>query len=187
MRSFPLPVRVAAGAAAATAECARQLPGVLAGLPITAVSWTLQTSMRVQQQVTELALKGDDALAALGGKPAEHPSWATFDEDDVASDTPTRIDLDPADPPRENSTGSPRTNAAGATAASDPTDRAGDDAPPACLPEYESLSLAQLRGKLRALSEADLAELVRHEREHAARPEFERMLNNRLDRIRTGR
>ncbi|MHA6798503.1 lipid droplet-associated protein [Bounagaea algeriensis] len=178
MRSFPLPVRVAAGAAAATAECARQLPGVLAGLPVTAVSWTLQTTMRVQQQVTELALKGDDALASLGGEPEEHPSWAIFDEDEVASDTPDHLDLDP--------TGSPGDNAAGTTA-SDPPGRATDDAPPACLPEYDSLSVAQLRGKLRALSEADLAELVRYEREHAARPEFERMLDNRLDRMRTGR
>ncbi|MHA6802463.1 lipid droplet-associated protein [Salinifilum ghardaiensis] len=184
MRSFPLPVRVAAGAAVTAAECARRAPGALAGLPITALSWTLQTSMRLQQQVTELALKGDTALAGLG-RPEEHPAWATFDEDDeddedeVGSTTPAGDDLGPAGPVEDNGPGP--------AAASAPPGRARDDAPPACLPEYTSLSLAQLRGKLRALSEDDLVELVRHEREHAARPEFERMLSNRLDRIRTGR
>jgi hypothetical protein len=36
--------------------------------------------MRVQQHVTELAIKGDDALSTL--RPVEDtPSWATFDED----------------------------------------------------------------------------------------------------------
>ncbi|MCP2165669.1 lipid droplet-associated protein [Goodfellowiella coeruleoviolacea] len=83
MKPLPLPVRVAAGLAVAAVERARQLPQQLAGLPVTVVSEALQLSMRLQQQVTELAIKGDDLLSAL--RPAEEaPAWATFDEDEPA-------------------------------------------------------------------------------------------------------
>jgi hypothetical protein len=44
--------------------------------------------MRVQQHVTELAIKGDDALSTL--RPVEDtPSWATFDEDIEPDLSPT--------------------------------------------------------------------------------------------------
>ncbi|WP_410641469.1 lipid droplet-associated protein [Amycolatopsis sp. lyj-346] len=80
MKPFPLPLRVAAGLAVSTAERVRELPRQLAGLPVTVVSQVLQASMRVQQHVTELAIKGDNALSSL--RPIEDtPSWATFDED----------------------------------------------------------------------------------------------------------
>jgi hypothetical protein len=80
MKPFPLPLRVAAGLAISTAERVRELPRQLAGLPVTVVSQVLQASMRVQQHVTELAIKGDSALSSL--RPVEDtPSWATFDED----------------------------------------------------------------------------------------------------------
>jgi len=80
MKPFPLPLRVAAGLAVSTAERVRELPRQLAGLPVTVVSQVLQASMRVQQHVTELAIKGDNALSSL--RPVEDtPSWATFDED----------------------------------------------------------------------------------------------------------
>jgi hypothetical protein len=86
MKPFPLPLRVAAGLAVSTAERVRELPRQLAGLPVTVVSQVLQASMRVQQHVTELAIKGDNALSSL--RPIEDtPSWATFDED-VAPDAP---------------------------------------------------------------------------------------------------
>ncbi|WP_253856021.1 lipid droplet-associated protein [Prauserella alba] len=81
MKHFPFPVRVAAGLAASTADTVRDLPKHLTELPVTVASQVLQTSMRVQQHVTELAIKGDDALAAFRGVDDE-PNWATFDEDD---------------------------------------------------------------------------------------------------------
>lgn len=80
MSSLPLPVRIAAGLAATAVEQTRKLPNTLLGLPVTVASQALQASMRVQQQITELAIKGDEALAPFE-RPEEQPGWATFDED----------------------------------------------------------------------------------------------------------
>ena len=94
MKPFPLPLRVAAGLAVSTAERVRELPRQLAGLPVTVVSQVLQASMRVQQHVTELAIKGDNALSSL--RPVEDtPSWATFDEDVEHDVPPARPNLSP--------------------------------------------------------------------------------------------
>jgi hypothetical protein len=80
MKSLPLPIRVAAGLAVTAVEQARTLPAKIAGLPVTVASQALQVSMRVQQQVTELAIRGDEVLASF--RPVEdEPEWATFDED----------------------------------------------------------------------------------------------------------
>ena len=77
---LPLPVRVAAGLVATAVEQARDLPRLALELPVTAVSQALQASMRVQQKVTELAIKGDRVLGV--GPPIEdEPAWATFDDD----------------------------------------------------------------------------------------------------------
>src|ERR1044072_1512582 len=79
MKSLPLPVRVAAGLAVTAVEQARTPPAKLAGLPVTVASQALQVSMRVQQQVTELAIRGDEVLARL--RPVEEtPEWPTLDE-----------------------------------------------------------------------------------------------------------
>jgi hypothetical protein len=87
---------VAAGLAATAAEQARGLPGRVVGLPVTVASRAVQTAMRMQQEVTTLAIKGDDALSAF--RPAqEAPSWATFDEDlseDLAEDGDFGLDAD---------------------------------------------------------------------------------------------
>ncbi|QIZ36008.1 lipid droplet-associated protein [Saccharopolyspora sp. ASAGF58] len=150
MSSFPLPVRVAAGLAATAIEQARQLPATLLGLPVTVASQALQASMRIQQQITELAIKGDEALAGLR-TPEEQPAWATFDEDE-----PTEPEVLPE------------------VLSEDLT----------VLSDYDHLTLPQLRGRLRSFTEAELAELLAHEQQHGRRPEFLRMLQNRLDRLR---
>ncbi|MGJ7907546.1 lipid droplet-associated protein [Actinopolyspora sp. H202] len=179
MRSFPLPVRVAAGLAGTVVEQTRRLPDHLIGLPVTVTSQALQLSMRVQQHITELAIKGDDLLAGVR-QPEQHPEWATFDEDEP-----------PTAPERSRSERQ-------ATASDSETDRfvahpppehewSGEEAPEDVsdlLPGYEEMTLPQLRGKLRGLSESDLVRLLEHERAHSRRPDFLQMLFNRLNNVR---
>ncbi|ONI86153.1 hypothetical protein ALI22I_25930 [Saccharothrix sp. ALI-22-I] len=159
MKPLPLTVRLAAGLAVTAVEQARKLPQQLAGLPVTVVSEALQLSMRVQQRVTELAIKGDDVLAVL--RPVEQePEWATFDEDEPA--TPSETLSEPAEDPWAEE------------------EQALAVELPAVLPTYDELSLAQLRARLRTLSAEDLEQLLAHERTHAARPEFTGMLTRRI-------
>lgn len=81
MKPLPLPVRIAAGLVATAVDQARDLPRLVVEFPVTAVSQALQATMRVQQRVTELAIKGDRALGVL--RPVEEkPSWATFDDEE---------------------------------------------------------------------------------------------------------
>lgn len=156
MKPLPLGVRVAAGLAVTALEQARKLPQQLAGLPLTVVSEAMQLSMRVQQHVTELAIKGDDVLSGL--RPAEEePEWATFDEDE----TPVTTSQVPADDPWEEE------------------ERAIAEVPE-FLPTYDELSIAQLRARLRNLSVEQLEELLDYEQAHGSRPEFVGMLNRRI-------
>jgi hypothetical protein len=165
MTPLPLPFRVVAGLAATAVERARELPEKLIGLPVTVASQAMQLSMRVQQQVTALAIKGDAALAAF--RPVEEtPEWATFDED-----------IDRYDVSRADSNGH----------ALDPWEmeesaiaEAEQVPPPAGLPNYDELSLPQLRARLRTFSQAELEELLRYEEANAARPSFIGMLSRRI-------
>jgi hypothetical protein len=192
MKSLPLPLRVAAGLAVTAVERARDLPSTLAGLPVTVVSQALQASMRLQQQVTELAIRGDEALAAL--LPVEEsPEWATFDEDidiegDITGDA--GADLAPGEP-----------RASAFDLADDEPDLGGDDAedpwsaeeraiadtpvePPASVANYDELSLPQLRARLRAFTVAELEELLAYERATENRPSFVGMLTRRIATVR---
>ncbi|MFC5287221.1 lipid droplet-associated protein [Actinokineospora guangxiensis] len=188
MKSLPLPLRVAAGLAVTAVERARDLPSTLAGLPVTVVSQALQASMRLQQQVTELAIRGDEALAAL--LPVEEsPEWATFDEDiDVEGDLGG--DPAPSDP-----------RASAFDRADDEPDLGEDDAedpwsaeeraiagtpvePPTSVANYDELSLPQLRARLRAFTVAELEELLAYERGTENRPSFVGMLTRRIATVR---
>lgn len=165
MSSLPFPVRVAAGLVVTAVEEVQALPRTIVGLPITAVSQVLQLSMRAQQVVTELAIKGDTALE--GGRPVEDaPSWARFDDD--SSDT--------AALPRPATNGHARPVGTRALGAAEDT----PDAAPDALPGYESMTTAQLRARLRTLSVDQLTELLAWESSHGDRPAFVTMLTNRI-------
>ncbi|WP_410660833.1 lipid droplet-associated protein [Amycolatopsis sp. lyj-112] len=215
MKPLPLPLRVAAGLAATTAERVRDLPKQLTGLPVTVVSQVLQFSMRVQQQVTELAIKGDDVLSGL--RPVEDaPSWATFDEDlppDVnerryerdSCVIPLREDHEAAETtvpaPRAESNGHLRDLSELEQLTEDPwaeeeralaedhadgsfdTVSAPVDSGPAGLDDYDTLTLPQLRARLRRFDLTQLEELLTYERGNADRPSFVGMLARRIGNV----
>jgi hypothetical protein len=217
MSPLPLPIRLAAGLAAVAMERARKLPQDVSEWPMTAVSQALQVSMRVQQRITELAIKGDEALAGLR-EVEEDPPWAVFDED-LPSPTGYRrpefddevagYDFANADATAEEQSwfeaidevyGQPaEPEAADATRPTEPTEPTAESvetpdtvAPtdghaergPGVLPSYPELSLASVRGRLRAFTVDDLEELLDYERNHGDRADFVRMLTNRIATVR---
>ncbi|QRP47214.1 lipid droplet-associated protein [Amycolatopsis sp. FDAARGOS 1241] len=206
MKPLPLPLRVAAGLAVTTAERVRELPKQITGLPVTVVSQVLQLSMRVQQQVTELAIKGDGALSAL--RPVEDtPSWATFDEDiepDLPPTRPTLVPVDDLPEPQANGhrpnlpplTDTPDTEVAGDTEdpwsqeeralAQDHAEGENDSTGggPASLANYDELTLPQLRARLRRLTVPQLEELLEYEKANADRASFVGMLARRIGNAR---
>jgi hypothetical protein len=80
MPPLPSPLRAALGLAATVVDEARHLPDRAIELPMQAVSWSLQMSLRAQQRYAALTARGDEVLAAreTGDEP---PSWATFDDE----------------------------------------------------------------------------------------------------------
>jgi hypothetical protein len=195
MSPLPLPVRVAAGLVASAVEQARDLPRLVVELPVTAVSQALQASMRVQQKVTELAIKGDQALGTL--RPVEErPSWATFDDED---ETPASgngaaavTELRPHGRPERPADTAVKTAAAAtaATARGDTPERTEPAEPeasgPNALPGYQDLTIPQLRGRLRHLSADDLRALLEWETTHENRAPFVTMLSNRITTVTEG-
>lgn len=187
MKPLPLPLRVAAGLAVTTAERVRELPRQLAGLPVTLVSQVLQASMRVQQHVTELAIKGDTALSAL--RPVEDtPSWATFDEDLEPDLPPSRPNLAAVPEPRSEINGhvaslpedDPWAEEERALAEDHEDGEFDAAAGPAGLANYDELTLPQLRARLRRLSIPQLEEILGYERDHENRSSFTGMLARRI-------
>jgi hypothetical protein len=199
MNPLPFPVRIAAGLVATAVEQARDLPRLVVEFPVTAVSQALQASMRVQQKVTELAIKGDRVLGTL--RPVEEkPSWATFDEDEPPSrngaNAVTELrplgrpvsapedDLPPLVPsaedvPSDVLTDEVEAEEVQAEAAAETVD---PDEPPV-LAGYAEMSIPQLRGKLRFLSLDDLRALLAWELAHGERPPFVTMLTNRITAV----
>jgi len=191
MKPLPMPVRIAAGLVATAVEQARDLPRLVTELPVTAVSQALQASMRVQQRVTELAIKGDRAGGARR-RVREPRSWATFDEDEPPSTngasvtsmraratfdddvTPATEDDLPADPSDPIDVADP----AGEVAAE--TRRAEHEDGPDVLPGYSGMTIPQLRGHLRRFGVEDLRTLLQWEISHGNRPPYVTMLGNRI-------
>ncbi|MGH3833087.1 MAG: lipid droplet-associated protein [Pseudonocardiaceae bacterium] len=166
MSHVPLPVRVAMGLAVTAVEQARKLPEQLAELPILAASRAVQAGMRVQQRVTELAIKGDQVFSLFN--PVEDtPTWARFDEDDELR------------PPEAD----PGVDLGTATASE--FIAAGEGAVVAADLGFDELSLAQLRGKLRTLSLPQLEALLAYEQLDQDRPAFVTLLTNRIATVRS--
>lgn len=125
--TLPLPVRVAAGLLATGIQLVRSLPEEIPGIPVTLVGNAMRISMKVQQEITTLATRGDELLGGIvGGRAQENPSWATFDEDKPPS--AVRAPSRPAAPP------SRRTPPADTSPADTPPVKARAGDPPAASP-----------------------------------------------------
>jgi len=155
-------------------ERARKLPDQIAELPVTAASRAVQAGMRMQQRVTELAIKGDEVLS-LFRQVEDTPPWARFDEDDEFRGPDADIAATPDVALNGVAPGS-------ADTASSDTASSADE--PVALPGYDQLTLAQLRGRLRALSLTELEALLEHEHTHQDRAPFVTMLSNRIVTVR---
>ncbi|NLE82588.1 MAG: lipid droplet-associated protein [Rhodococcus sp.] len=201
----PFAMRVAAGLAVTAVEEARRLPTTATTLPMTAVSQVLQTTMHVQQSMTALAIKGDQAFALVNWThDEEQPEWASFDEDVAEPKTGSETEARPASQGRfalyslSPDDESPETNGAMVSkpAASNPAASKTATKPAASKsaasskkvkePEiatyldYGTLTLAQLRARLRNLSVDDLTTLLEYENATQGRAPFETMLTNRI-------
>ncbi|WP_149360953.1 lipid droplet-associated protein [Lolliginicoccus suaedae] len=206
MRRPPFAARVMAGIAVTLVEETRRLPSTAATFPMTAVSQVLQTSMRMQQKMTELAIKGDQAFVWLY-PPQDEPEWATFDEDRDSVSTVAR----PAGSPAPKAVSAPAASAAASgrfALYSAPVSPAKAVQPPrratvsassraisvalendvfvpaiAARIAYDTLTLAQLRARLRKLSRDELSELLRYEEQKFQRAPFQTMLANRITTV----
>jgi hypothetical protein len=183
MATAPYGVRLLVGAAVTALEETRKLPQTILMYPMTVVSQVAHLVMKMQQDVADLVIKGDETLENLFPPKDEQPEWATFDED---------LDDEPAD---AGGNGERRTEgrfALYSTGEPDlPTEEPApretpqaDNEPPAIATEldYETLTLAQLRARLPSLQVADLEALLDYEGATKARAPFQTLLANRITR-----
>lgn len=186
----PYSARVAAGLLATVVEETKKLPTYAITLPMTAVSQALQAGMRLQQNVAELAIKGDVVLDGLFGQAEEQPEWARFDEDETPVVTVPALATVSDDPPVAPSgrfalysSAPDGVVSATTTPAKTTVTTNGDGASPDGIVadlDYDSLTLAQLRAKIRTIELDDLRVLADHERAGRARGPFLTMLENRI-------
>jgi hypothetical protein len=181
MATAPYGVRLLVGAAATALEETLKLPQTILMYPMTVASQVAHFVMKMQQDVADLVIKGDETLEQLFPPKDEQAEWATFDEDEgddgdfpAASSNGERL--------TEGrfalySTGEPDGAAATGpkSAKSDPPDVVGQL-------DYESLTLAQLRARLPSLRVSDLEALLAYEDATKSRAPFQTLLANRITR-----
>ncbi len=185
MATAPYGVRLLVGAAVTAIEETRKLPQTILMYPMTVVSSLAHLVMKVQQDVADLVNKGDETLETIFPPKDEQPEWATFDEDDDASEAPSSAASSDGERMTKGrfalfSNGEPQSS----------PEQDGEDADLAIgeAPEivteldYESLTLAQLRARLNTLRVADLEALLAYEEATKGRAPFQTLLANRITR-----
>lgn len=188
MPTAPYGIRLLVGAAVTALEETRRLPQTIIMYPMTVVSTLAQMVMKMQQDLADLAIRGDAALETIFPPKDEKPDWATFDEDLSAEEPPS------ANGERQtegrfalysvtDGVAAP-TKAPAAKKATSKTAPKADAEPPQIATEldYESLTLAQLRARMTSLSVADLKALLAYEESARARAPFQTLLANRITR-----
>jgi hypothetical protein len=186
------------GAAVTIVDETRKLPHTILTYPMTLASQAAHLVMRVQQNVADLVIRGDEMLDSLFPPKEEQAEWATFDEDlldkapsslsseadrerltegrfalySYSADSYSGADSDEAT--AVNKAAKPAANAAAVATA---------DAPDVVVElDYDSLTLAQLRARLSSLSVAELDALLAYEGATKARAPFQTLLANRITR-----
>ncbi|WP_336792801.1 lipid droplet-associated protein [Gordonia malaquae] len=202
MNRPPYPARVVAGLLVTTVEETRKLPTRVITLPMSAVSSALQAGMRLQQNIAELAIKGDEVLSPIFDKAEEQPEWARFDDEDepaaAAVESVPEPEEDPTPAPASAPVAAPEPKAdaagrhalfssvpadlaPGATTASPKSDESTGPVPDAVAAlDYDSLTLAQLRAKVRTLDVDTLQVVAEYERANRNRTPFVTMIENRI-------
>ncbi len=114
--TLPTPLRVAAGIVASGIDLVRSLPEEIPALPVTLVGKAMQLSMKVQQEIADLATKGDELLSGVLGGPQENPPWAQFDDEPPPA-TPVAAGSRPKEPTRPAMPGGAKPGGAGSARA----------------------------------------------------------------------
>ncbi|HET9876571.1 MAG TPA: lipid droplet-associated protein [Mycobacterium sp.] len=194
MATAPYGVRLLVGAVTFAVEETRKLPQTILTYPMTLASQAAHVVMRWQQSLAELAIKGDSTLEMLFPPKDEQPEWATFDEDLDAADELSKAGVDgkfdDADPDYQGegrfalySFGADTDNPVDGSTETNVTPGGGATAPEVATElDYETLTLAQLRARLRSLSVDDLEALLEYEEATKARAPFQTLLANRITR-----
>lgn len=177
----PYVARVAAGAAVYAIEESMKIPSRLVMLPMNVVSQVIATGVQMQHFVASLAVKGDELFSNLGLDSAEpRPEWATFDEEEIA--------LEPLDPSPAPAAGrfalysTPLENASAKDKVVTPVLEPVATNVPAVADEidYSSLTLAQLRARLKGLTLDDVTALLAYETATRGRAGYSAMLSDRI-------
>jgi hypothetical protein len=182
MSNAPYGIRLLVGVAATAIEETLRLPHTILTYPMTLASQLAQLVMKLQQDLADLAIKGDATLESLFPPKDEQPPWATFDEDleDTApADTTTRrtegrFALYTMPESADGGNGSAPAPPTGVPAPAAPAVAAGID--------YDGLTLAQLRARVQSLSVGELEDLLAYEEAGKSRAPFQTLLANRIIR-----
>ena len=195
MATAPYGVRLIVGAAVTAIEETLKLPQTIVMYPMTLASNVAQMVMKVQQDLADLAIKGDSALEGLFPPKDEQPEWATFDED--SGGTPREgerrsegrfalysvSDDAPAAERAAKPAAKPKPAKAAKKAVRKPPVKPSVELPAIAVDlDYESLTLAQLRARMTSLSVTDLRALLAYEEAARGRAPFQTLLANRITR-----
>ncbi|CAN5339094.1 lipid droplet-associated protein [soil metagenome] len=180
MSTAPYGVRLLVGVAATAVEETMKLPQTLVTYPMTLVSQVAHLVMKMQQDVADLVIKGDETLESIFPPKDEQPEWATFDED-LSDEIPE---------PGDERLTEGRFALYSVSEEDNPvaTPTVPVSAPPADAPavvaeiDYTALTLAQLRSRLQSLSVTDLEALLAYEEASKGRAPFQTLLANRITR-----
>lgn len=166
-----------------------KLPKTILMYPMTLASQAAHLVMRFQQNLAELAIKGDSTLENIFPPKDEQPEWATFDEDlPEAFEAPAEEGIGEGDRRTEGRFALYSLADAASDAAPLKQGRKSSDAPAVAQPsvvtelDYAALTLAQLRARLQSLSVDELEALLAYEQATKARAPFQTLLANRITR-----